>query len=227
MSTDLTRCVLCGECVDACLHDAREIVGRHVTTREVMAEIEQDLIFYDESGGGVTFSGGEPLMQPDFLRGLLHLCKKAGIHTAVDTSCFAPWKRIQESAEDVDLYLIDLKHMDSSTHERVTGVPNEPILENLRRLVESGKEVIVRIPVIPGFNDDADSVDAAGRFVASLPEVLRIDLLPYNAAAPGKRTRLVGHPDGEPVDVEAPTCEQLESIAGRLASFGLEVLIGG
>ena len=119
-----------------------------------MAQIEREIPFYDESGGGVTFSGGEPLMQPRFLSALLKACRKQEIHTVVDTSGFANWNVFEQIRGDVDLFLYDLKHMDSIRHREVTGVPNEVILENLRRLSAVGAKCIVRIPLIPGINDD-------------------------------------------------------------------------
>ena len=121
-SSPMLHCALvCGDCAQVCQAEAREIVGRRVTVAEVMAEVEKDIVFYDESGGGVTFSGGEPLMQPDFLRALLQSCKEKEIRTAVDTSGLAAWKTLQSVSENVDLFLYDLKLMDDEKHRRVYG----------------------------------------------------------------------------------------------------------
>ena len=223
--TDGERCALCGQCVDACPAGAREIVGRRVTVEDVVAEIERDVIFYDESGGGATFSGGEPLMQPEFLAGLLARCKRHEIHTALDTTCHAPWELIEALSRHVDLYLCDLKHVDAAAHERLTGVTNELIVENLRKLTRLGKPVIMRMPIIPGMNDEDENIMATGEFVSSLDGVRRIDLLPYNEGGRSKLARLARP---EPAhDVRAPDARRLAEIAAKLAAFGLEVKTGG
>jgi len=225
VATDRTTCTFCGECVDACPAKAREIIGREVTVAEVMAEIERDVVFYDSSGGGVTFSGGEPLMQADFLANLLARCKAQEIHTAVDTSCQAPWEVIQRMSDHVDLFLCDLKQMSPDAHKRITGMRNETILENLRRLAEFGGQIVLRMPVVPGLNDDDENVMATGHFAASLPGVARIDVLPYNQGMRGKREGLVREPHLMPV--EPPSNERVKQIADRLREFGLTVKIGG
>jgi len=222
---DPARCVLCGACVEVCPSGAREIIGRRASVADVMAEVERDVIFYDESGGGVTFSGGEPLMQPAFLAGLLAASRRRGIHTAVDTTCHAPWDVLESLTAAVDLYLCDVKHADSAAHERLTGVGNERVLENLRRLAERGERIIIRVPVIPGFNDDEANLAATGRLVASLDGVTQVDLLPYNEGGRHKRARLA--PDQEPPVVRAPLPEHLAAMAEQLAGFGLTVTIGG
>lgn len=224
-STDASRCVLCGACVEACPTGAREILGRQVTVGQLIDEIERDVVFYDQSGGGVTFSGGEPLAQAEFLNELLIACRQREIHSALDTALHAPWEVVETIRRYVDLFLVDLKHMDPAAHERFTGVSNEPILQNLRRLAQLEGEIIIRVPVIPGFNDDGENTAATGRFVASLGGVARIDILPYNEAARGKLARLAA--GDEPLQVEAPTAEQISRIAGDLEAFGFEVKIGG
>ena len=130
---------------------ARDAGTREMTVQEVMADIEREIPFYDESGGGVTFSGGEPLMQPGFLSALLKVCRKQEIHTVVDTSGFASWNVLERIRADVDIFLYDLKHMDSIRHRAVTGVPNEVILENLRRLNAVGANCIVRMTLLLSF----------------------------------------------------------------------------
>jgi len=225
IETDPDKCVLCGQCVEACPSGARETVGRQATVEEVIAEIERDVVFFDESGGGATFSGGEPLVQMDFLTGLLAQCKARRIHTALDTSCHAPWQDLETILDNVDLILCDVKHLDAVIHEAVTGVSNQLVLENVQRLAALGKKIILRVPVIPDVNDDDAQITAIGRFAADLNGVARIDLLPYNEAVQGKLARLTGCYDlheATPVDPE-----RMKAIARLLEGFGLKVKIGG
>lgn len=223
--TDPARCDLCGRCVEACPSGAREILGRRVGVEDVLAEVEKDVIFYDDSGGGVTFSGGEPLAQPDFLRELLIACAARAIHSAVDTTCHAPWPVLASIAEHAGLFLCDVKHADSAVHERLTGVGNELILANLRKLARLGKPIIVRMPVIPGVNDDEANVCATGEIIRSLEGVQRVDLLAYNEAGKGKLAQLAR--SAPAFEASAPSPEHVAAIAARLAEFGLAVKTGG
>jgi len=224
-TTDPSKCVLCGACVEACPAGAREILGCLLTVEQVLAQIERDVVFYDESDGGVTFSGGEPLSQAAFLGKLLAECKAREIHTAVDTTCHAPWEVVEAVAEHVDLFLIDIKHMDPAIHERFTGVSNDLILQNSRRLAQREKEIIIRIPLVPGVNDDDENIAATGEFVSSLGGVTRIDVLPHNEAARGKLGRLTqGH---ELLQVEPPAAERIQAIVQQLEQSGFTVKIGG
>jgi len=223
--TDPDKCNLCGRCVDRCMAGAREIIGRQMTVSEVMVEVEQDIIFYDQSGGGVTFSGGEPLMQPEFLLAVLNQCQAQQIHTAVDTSCYAEPKIVETVSERTDLFLCDLKHMDNEIHERFTGVGNNLILDNIKRLSEAGKEIVIRIPVIPGFNDEKANIEATGKFTALLPGVIRVDVLPFNRGGKEKSSRLSN--ENIPIQVETPSEEEMNLIAKNLSKYGFEVKIGG
>jgi pyruvate formate lyase activating enzyme len=211
--------------VDACLAGAREIIGQEMNVNQVMTEIQKDTVFYDQSKGGATFSGGEPLMQSEFLLALLNHCKTHGIHTAVDTCCFAEFEIIRKVADKTDLFLCDLKHMDNNMHERFTGVGNNLILDNIKQLSEAGKEIIIRIPVIPGFNDDQGNIEATGQFAASLSNISRVDLLPYNRGGTEKSTRLSA--DYKFMQAETPDDEKMNSIAEILEKYGFEVKIGG
>jgi pyruvate formate lyase activating enzyme len=223
--TDVTKCTFCGKCVEECAAGAREFVGRRVSADDVMAEIERDVVFYDQSSGGVTFSGGEPLMQPEFLCELLSRCKLHDMRTTVDTSCYAEPDVLETVRETTDLFLCDIKHMDSKTHERFTGAPNELILDNIRWLASAGANIILRIPLIPGFNDAESNIEACGRFAASLGCVDRIDVLPYNSGGIEKAARLSVH--RELMKSEPPTDEKLEAVKNALQRFGFEVKMRG
>jgi pyruvate formate lyase activating enzyme len=223
--TEMNKCKFCGRCAETCPTCAREIIGREMTVVEIMAEIEKDVIFYDQSGGGVTISGGEPLMQPEFLLAVLNQCQRQLIHTAVDTSCYAESKIVEMVSEKADMFLCDIKHMDSEIHERFTGVKNNQILNNIRLLSEAGKEIIIRIPVIPGFNDEKTNIEATGKFTASLPGITRVDILPFNRGGKEKSARLVNQ--NRHIQVDTPSEEQMNSIAKSLSKYGFEVKIGG
>ena len=223
--TDSEKCVLCGECIEACPTGAREIIGTRMTVAEVMREVRKDVVFYDESGGGATFSGGEPLMQPEFLLALLEACRGEGISTAVDTTCYAEPEVVGRVAEMADLFLCDIKHMDSELHRQHTGTPNERILENIRKLAEAGKRIVIRVPVVPGFNDDRKNVEDTARFVRSLKTVRRVDILPYNRGGLEKAVRLAGQVDL--IEAGTPGNDTMEQIADTLRSCGFEVKTGG
>jgi pyruvate formate lyase activating enzyme len=225
ITTDRTKCTLCGKCVEACTAEARAIVGREVTVREVMAEIEKDIPFYDQSGGGVTFSGGEALLQPEFLLALLKSCKEKGLHTALDTSGAVSWRVVERVRPYVDLFLYDLKALDDQVHKKFTGVSNRLILSNLRRLSELGHNIILRIPLIPGVNDRPETMAAIGGFAVSLPHLIGLDILPYHQAGVEKYRRL----EKEYVlsGIMPPSIEKLESIAEVLKDFSLNVQVGG
>jgi pyruvate formate lyase activating enzyme len=223
--TDPALCILCSECLDACTTGAREIVGSEMTVAQVMAQIERDTAFFDESGGGVTVSGGEPLNQTAFVRALLRRCKELELHIALDTCGYAPWRSFEAILDDVDLFLYDLKLFTPEAHQRYTGVSNRPILENLTRLDALGKAVIVRIPLVPGVNDCAGEIDGLAGFVAGLKSVRRVDLLPYHPTAIHKYERLE-LPYRLP-STPAPTEEQIAHWAERLRAYGLQVKIGG
>jgi len=219
------KCLACGECSRICHAGVRELVAKEMSLQEVMAEIEKDLIFYDESGGGVTFSGGEALGQPDFLLEILKECRRKEIHTAVETAGFVRLDSLQMISPYVDLFLYDLKLMDSRKHQDVTGVPNELIKANLRWLAENHPKVIVRVAIIPGINDDEDNLRQMGAFVSSLKCVAEIHCLPYHKAGVDKYLRL--GLEYSLSDIQSPVDESMVQIAKRLERFGLKVKIGG
>lgn len=186
-----------------------------------MAQVKREIPFYDESGGGVTFSGGEPLMQPTFLSALLTACRREEIHTTVDTSGFANWNIFEQIRGNVDLFLYDLKHMDSVRHREVTGVPNEVILDNLKKLAERRHKILARIPLIPGINDDEENLQASGRFLASLPNLQGVELMGYHDIAQAKYEALGW--DYKLPDTRPPTEESMSHAAEVLRSYKLQV----
>jgi pyruvate formate lyase activating enzyme len=172
------------------LSDTKNTIGLVVTADEVMKEVLKDSLFYEESGGGVTFSGGEPMMQPEFLYTLLCRCKEKGIHTAIDTSGYASTESFKRIAEVTDSFLFDLKIIDNKLHIKYTGVPNRLIHENLTTLDDLGKELRIRIPLIPGITDTEENLDDVIRFIKLLKNATNIDLLPFNELIDGKYRRL-------------------------------------
>jgi len=225
LSISVDKCTLCGDCVRACPAEALEIVGREMTVAEVMAEIAKEIVFYDQSGGGVTFSGGEPLSQPDFLYALLQGCKEIELHTAVDTSGFAPSEVLSRIGQSVDLWLYDLKLMDDEKHRHYTGVSNELILRNLKELSLQDETIIVRVAIVPGINDDEDNLFRLGEFVASLAHPPQVDILAYNKMGLEKYKRLKrGYAFHE---TQPPSDESIAEAAATLRECGLQVKTGG
>ena len=217
-------CTACGRCVDVCLTGARTIVGETMTETEVMSEIVRDRVFFEESGGGVTFSGGEPFMQPAFLSSLLDRCRDEGISTAVETAGLAERGQLLAAASRIDLFLYDVKHMDSAKHREYTGRGNEIVLANLAALASVHAHVIVRFPVIPGVNDDKDNVDLMVAMMRRLG-LREIDLLPYHLFGTDKYKRL-GRPY-QLAQLQAPSGEAMESIRRVFADAGIEARVGG
>lgn len=222
---DRQRCLGCGRCVAACPTGAREWVGRQRTVDEILAEVLQDRLFYDESGGGVTLSGGEPLMQAEFSRQLLAACRREGLHTAVDTCGFGRCEDLLGLAAYTNLFLYDVKILDDQRHRQYTGVSNVVILENLTALCEAGAEVWVRVPVIPGFNAAPDDIAATAAWVASLGRVRRLHLLPYHAWGLHKSQRVAA---AEPTLLaDPPSRDHMERLAALVRGYGLAVYLGG
>jgi pyruvate formate lyase activating enzyme len=221
---DSDLCQRCGECVNACPTAARQLAGRWMTVPDVLREISKDQVFYDESGGGVTVSGGEPLMQAAFVESLLAACRARRIRTVLDTCGFADSSVMLRVGEYVDLFHYDLKLMDPEIHQRFTGVKNDSILRNLKMLAERGSAIVVRMPVIPGVNDDGHNLDELSEFLSPLG-LREIDLLPYHRIGSGKYHRLSLPYEME--GVEPPTDGQMETMAARLRRDGFTVRIGG
>ena len=223
---DKRKCDLCGACVEACYSQALKLVGKKMTVTQVMKDIEKDMVFYDESGGGVTFSGGEPLMQPDFLHSLLKACKELGIHTAVDTCGYANSDVLLKISKHVNLFLYDLKVINDEKHVKFTGVSNKLILENLKKLSNNRRKIIVRFALIPSVNDDEKDILELGAFVSSLKNVKELSILPYHKAGVEKFKRLK-KPKNSLLISHPPSDEKLSEIEKKLKNFGLKIQIGG
>ena len=214
-------CRACGKCVEACPAEALELFGKSISVEEAAAKLLEDKIFYAD-GGGITLSGGEPLLQSAFCADLLSRMKKEGLHTAVDTCGHVPWNAFEEVLPFTDLFLYDFKCADSEKHRQFTGQGNERILENLRRLDTTGKPIEIRIPLVPQHNFSQEDLQATGAILKPLKHITAVRLLAYHSLARSKFLA-VGHPDTMP-NVPSPTCEDLEDAATLLRAFGLPVI---
>jgi pyruvate formate lyase activating enzyme len=216
---DRALCNGCLRCVDSCYAEALVGVGRRITVEELMKSVSTDIPYYEGSGGGVTFSGGECMAQLDFLEQALEACQDQGIHTAVDTAGSLPWSSFERILAHTDLFLYDLKAVDEQTHRRLTGSGNAHILENLRSLSQAGKRIFVRIPYIPGCNDG--EIDAMARILAPL-NIERVEVLGYHRLGEGKYAAL-GLSGGEHFAV--PTPQALQAAADKLCAAGVNALV--
>jgi pyruvate formate lyase activating enzyme len=218
-------CALCEQCADACPAGARRVAGREMSVEEVTAEVLQDRLFYDDSGGGVTFSGGEPFAQPQFLLALLEACRSCGVRTAVDTCGFACTDHLLAAASLTDLFLYDVKIMDDACHRRHTGISNVPILENLRALGAAHRNIWLRVPLVPGITDSGENLKAIAALAASLPSVRQISVLPYHPTGIQKfrRLGLAYALDGQ----AEPSVAEVENALEKFRAHGLEARVGG
>ena len=218
------KCTTCMKCTEVCPSKALEMAGEWYTVEQVMNIVERDMVYYENSGGGVTFSGGEPTMQSRFLATCLKSCKEKGIHTAIDTSGLTQWSVLEKMLPYIDLFLFDVKHMDDERHKELTGVSNKLILQNLRKLSEHGKIIWIRIPLIPGLNDSEENFQHVAEFVKPLTGVQRVTLLPYNKAAGAKYEFI-----GEVYDLEDLVPHSKRKLGSFLKIFtraGVEAEIG-
>jgi len=218
-------CLQCGKCTEVCFPEALSLCGKDYTVFEVLERLRKDYNFFRGSEGGVTVSGGEPLSQLEFTEALLAAVKADGVHTALDTTGFAPKKSIERVLPYVDLFLYDLKHMDSREHERIVGVPNEQILSNARFIASKGGKLQVRIPVIPTYNESLENLTRAAEFCRELGEAVEVvQLLPYHHFGASKYERIQMY-DPMPFDLKPPTEEKMQEYLGLMESYGLNCVI--
>ena len=203
----------------------KKTVGKDVTAEDIMPEILADVTYFRRSGGGVTLSGGEVLAQPEFAKELLKACKENGLHTAIETTLNAPWEDVEKILPYLDLVLMDVKHLDSAKHKRFTGVPNERILENAKKLAATGVELIIRTPVIPTFNDTPEEIKAISNFAASLQGVKEHHLLPYHRLGQDKYTGLSR--TYALSEITPPSDEKMNYLKEAGETSGLKIQIGG
>ena len=222
---DRNACDLCGKCAEACLYDAMQMVGREMSVEDVLAEVEKDRVFYEQSGGGLTLSGGDPFVQSAFAEALLDGCRARGIRTAVDTAGFSKNGVLDRMASKTDLILYDLKCMDDARHKELTGVSNVPIIDNLKRLAAGRTEVWVRIPLVPGVNDDDENIRRTIAFLSSLKTIRRVGILPYHSGGLEKARR-IGQ-ESHFRKFETPSEKRVAAIEAAFGEAGFEVRRGG
>ena len=227
IQTDRVLCNGSGACLDACRYGARKRVGGTLALNRVLEEIEKDEIFYHRSGGGITLSGGEPLLQPAFAGAVLKAVRSRGIPTALETCGHFAWEACETLGQHLDLVYVDLKHADPDRHEALTGKGNEIILANMQRMDELWTEtdLVVRVPLIPGITDDSRNLEETAAFVQALDRVLRVEILPYHRYGVATYARLgraysLGH-------IRPPPKSDVQAAASVFASHNLPVQIGG
>ena len=224
--TDVDLCKTCGKCAEVCPTKAIEMSGKVMTVKEIMEIIEKERIFFDQSGGGVTFSGGEPLVHLKMLTELLDECRKKGFHTAVDTAGHVNTTTILEIADKADLFLYDLKMMDSTLHKKWIGAGNELILQNLIAIAKTGVHIIIRIPLIGGVNDTDENIEQTAKFISDLAgDKKEVHLLPYHSIAQNKYMKLGKSDDFE--ILREPDKKTLAKAIEKFGEFGIRASVGG
>jgi len=218
------RCIACGRCAELCYAEALVMTGQEMDVDEVVDEVMKDEDFYRNSGGGLTLSGGEPLLQPEFCREILKRCRERGVHTAIETAAFVDWKAFETVMGYTDLFLVDIKVMDPVMHREVTGAGNEKILDNIRRLGGTAIPLIIRIPVVPGINDDEGNMEQTAVFLQDFPNLEYVELLKFHKMAAGKYHSL-DRPykaDGlEPLDPG-----RMEELGKLFSTYRIKVKVG-
>jgi len=222
---DRKRCTYCAKCIEICPHQALELAGKYMTVPELFDEIEKDQPFFRRSNGGITMGGGEATMQHEFVAEFLKKCKQHYIHTAMETCGHIAWEHLEKLLTYLDLIYLDIKHMDSPMHKTLTGVANDFVLDNARKVCSS-HPVIFRIPVVPGINDSYENISATAKFAAAMGEnLLRIELLPYHQFGAqtyfrlGRKYELSG--------IEPPEDSHMRRLKILVESFGIKAQIGG
>ncbi|MFZ3045070.1 MAG: glycyl-radical enzyme activating protein [Desulfatirhabdiaceae bacterium] len=220
------KCDRCMKCVKACIYEALTADSRLMTVDQVIKEVESDMPFYRNSGGGLTVSGGEPVAHPEFVIELLKAAKERGIHVCLDTTGYCPWEVLKRFMEYVDIFLYDLKHLDPEKHKEKTGVDNKLILENLKKLSEANKQIRIRIPVIPGYNDSLEYMEEVVVFLESLPNrVQGVDMMPFHNWCQDKYGWL--GIDWSMADTESMDPIEVEPLKEIFSSAGFECTVGG
>lgn len=226
IKTNRLLCNNCGNCTNVCPTNAREIVGYNISVLEAFSKVKSEEIFLKESNGGMTVSGGEALLHPSFIASLCHLAQSKGIHTAIETSCFASREVIDFVFANINLGLIDIKHMNSELHKAYTGVPNEIILDNIKYIYNTlNIPIIIRLPLIPTYNDSEENIIATGKFISeNLGKNVQVNILPYHNMG---NSKLVALEKNIELSLEKHSGAEIDKIVEILKSFGLVVKIGG
>ena len=217
------KCTVCSTCVEKCYSGALELVGRDVSVKNILEEVLADRLFYETSGGGLTLSGGEPLLQIGFTEALLREAKKEGLHCAIGTCGYASFDRFERIMQHVDMFLFDIKETDEQRHKEYTGVPIGPVLKNLEALHNARVSILVRLPIVPGLNDRDDHFENVARIAHSLPDLLGVEIMPYHRLGTGKRERMGLKSDME-LDIEAPVQETIVQWVKTLRQMGVPVV---
>ena len=224
--TDWDRCTVCGKCAEVCPTKAIEMSGEQMDINHLLKTIESESLFFDQSGGGVTFSGGEPLMHYKILLELLEKCGQRHIHRVVDTSLFSRSEIVKQVAEKTELFLVDLKHMNDEKHKKFTGVSNQLILENIKLLSDTGSDFWIRIPLIEGVNADEENIKASAEFLSKLKWSSKlVNLLPYHDIGKNKHLKLGSSYNSE--GMNEPSKETIERSIQTFADYGIEAIVGG
>jgi pyruvate formate lyase activating enzyme len=221
---DRQKCVACGKCAETCYAGALKIAGRLMTAEEVVKEVLRDRAFYEASGGGVTLSGGEPLLQHEFSKAILEQCKAEGIHTAIETAANCRWTDLSSILAATDLVMMDIKHLDPTKHRRFTGVTNQTILKNAEKLAETGKPLIIRVPVIPEVNDTSEEIGAIAKFIQPFPNLQYLELLPFHRLGEGKYYALGLRYAAS--NLSAPSMERMAALKAEAEKTGIQVQTG-
>ncbi len=222
---DRSRCDLCGKCVKVCMYEALEMAGREISVKDVIEEVEKDRIFYEQSGGGVTISGGEPLGQPMFCGKILTALNKKNIPAALDTSGLAPWEVLATNARKADIVLYDLKMIGAKKHKKYTGVSNALILDNLKKLSREHKNIVIRIPLAAGVNDDDENIRLTIDFLTPLETIKKVSLLKYHKGGSEKYKNL-GKASCFKI-YETPSDQRMEEVRRSFTNAGFTVKFGG